>query len=374
MVVKTNTKEAELILIGAAELPLDALLKELLAHVVPPKYFKALKRRLGWDGRGGVTLKEAAALSAVTRERIRQVEETTKTELKVVTNFPALDRAITVLDRAAANLDFNAHVTLQRERITAKPFLPQGVITAAEAFSKSRRFEIGPGPSAIHLPGIGASQFSLALRSLSTLDYVVSVESLHSKVQDLVGEPVLIASTQHWIEDSNRVEWLDDDHRWFLLSKRGRLRYFPILRKILSISHAISSRSLQNGAQRFLRFRGRSTSIPLGVFENLCRTAGLHVEDGVVNSPTPIDPNEALSDIEQTMYQILKEYDEVITRKEFRARCIVKGINHNSFSVHLNYSPIFERISPGVYSLRGAQVDPAPGEFLTGSNSPNTEG
>ena len=134
---------------------------------------------------------------------------------------------IAVLERAAANWDFDAHVTLQRERITAKPFLPQGIVTATEIFNRPRKFEIGPGQSAVHLPVVNHSQFSRALRSLSNLDYVGSVESLHRHVQDLAGEDVLISSTQRWLEDSNRVDWLDDNHRCL----QGRRRGQPVLRQ-----------------------------------------------------------------------------------------------------------------------------------------------
>ena len=356
MVVKANTKETEVIPFGATELPLDHLLENLLASVVPPKYFRVMKRRLGWDGRGGVSLREAARLSGVSHEWIRRVEKTTKNNLNRVTYFPELDRGIAVLERAAANWDFDAHVTLQRERITAKPFLPQGIVTATEIFNRPRKFEIGPSQSAVYLPGVNHSQFSRALRSLSNLDYVGSVESLHRHVQDLAGEDVLISSTQRWLEDSNRVDWLDDNHRWFLASNTGRLGCFSIMRKILSVSPAVSSRSLQDGTRRNLRFRGKSFNVPLRVFDNLCGSAGLHVKDGVVSSPRTFDPNIALSDIEQAMYKILKESGHVITRKEFRARCVVYGINPTTFGTYLCYSPIFQRVSRGVYSLRGGQV------------------
>jgi len=355
--VKTNATNTELIRMAAQELPLDELLNALLARVVPSRHFQAMGRRLGWDGRGGVSLKEAARLPGVTRERIRQVEETTKMRLKVVTYFPALDRAIAVLDRAAGNLDFDAHVTLQRKRITEKPFLPRGVVTATEIFSKPRRFEIGPSPSAVHSPGMGSSEFSRALRSVCKIAHVSSVENLHIQVKDLVGEGVLIASTQRWLENNNLVEWLDDDHRWFLASKKGRLRYFTILRKMLSVSPVISSRSLLNGTRRYMRFRGQSCRIPLHVFEDLCRTAGLHVEDGVVSSLKPIDQNKALPDVERKMYQILKEDNDPITRKAFRAKCIAAGIKPNTFGTFLTISPIFERVSRGIYSLRDSDIN-----------------
>ncbi len=58
--VETNATPTELIRVAAQELPLDELLNALLARVVPSRHFQAMGRRLGWDGRGGVSLKESA--------------------------------------------------------------------------------------------------------------------------------------------------------------------------------------------------------------------------------------------------------------------------------------------------------------------------
>ena len=113
------------------------------------------------------------------------------------------------------------------------------------------------------------------------------------------------------------------------------------MRKIFSVSSAVSLRSLRDGTRRSLQFRGRSFRIPLRVFENLCKSAGLHVEDGVVSSPRSFDLNVELSHIEQVMCQILKESGQAVTRKEFRARCIGYGVNPTTFGTYLSYSPIF---------------------------------
>jgi hypothetical protein len=64
------------------------------------------------------------------------------------------------------------------------------------------------------------------------------------------------------------------------------------------------------------------------------------------------------------MVQVLKEHGPVMQRARFEELCAGLGMNRSTFWVYLDYSPVIERFAPGVYGLRGAEVDPGTLESL----------
>lgn len=58
------------------------------------------------------------------------------------------------------------------------------------------------------------------------------------------------------------------------------------------------------------------------------------------------------------MVDVLRDSGNVIGIQEFRDACVANGFSRHSFYVYLSYSPILERVAPGTYALRGAELDP----------------
>jgi hypothetical protein len=49
----------------------------------------------------------------------------------------------------------------------------------------------------------------------------------------------------------------------------------------------------------------------------------------------------------------------VLDRASFTEECLERGVNAYSISTIASYSPVIERIGPGLWTLRGSQLDPA---------------
>lgn len=110
-------------------------------------------------------------------------------------------------------------------------------------------------------------------------------------------------------------------------------------------------------------------SLPRKAFAGLCRATGLRVEGGRVSIDPGIRKADVLGKVEMTMARVIAAADNVMGIRELRDACIAKGINRHSFWVCITYSPILERVAPGVYALRGQPVDPAQVAQLVGHPS-----
>jgi hypothetical protein len=86
---------------------------------------------------------------------------------------------------------------------------------------------------------------------------------------------------------------------------------------------------------------------------------GLRVFEGKVSSSEFYEPDSELASVELTMYQVMKQHGGVIDGDEFRIGCVAAGMNRYTFEMYLSFSPIVERLTTGIYALRGTDVDPS---------------
>jgi hypothetical protein len=341
-------------------LHLDEALIDLLDLVVPEKHRDSLAARLGWDGRGGATLARAAEVSGVSRERVRQIQNRAEKELRGIAFFPQLEAAVELLDEAAVVYEQDVPMLLFREGVTSRPFLPYGVTSAATLMGGEVRFEIKSGGHAVGLPGSTTDGFSTAWKTLSDLNYVLSVAEFCERVREAGDGDISEAATRGWLELREQVIWLDDQHSWFWVEQReGRARYLNIAAKILAVTDPISLSSLREGIMRHLRYRGQSVSLPSQVLAQYLRVCGLNIdESGMVSSPDPISREDVLTENERIMVDVLRRNRNVMVGREFRAECIAAGVNRNSIQTYQSYSPIIQRLQVAIYALRGAEIDP----------------
>lgn len=359
-------RELERLLLSASEMPLDRCLMHLLGLVTPTRHLAALAARLGWDGRGGATLEAAGQQSGVSRERIRQIERRVEYALGPVSYVPMLDRAISVLQEAAAKHESDAGVVLQQEGITTEHFLPAGVVAAARVFEKNVSFEVGTSGRSVHPIGVNLGLFGVALRSLADVNHVASVFELQERLDPLLGQGASLATIRRWLNESRRAVWLDDVREWFWVPQGGgRDRYVNITRKVLAVTPRVGIDTLRDAIVRVERWRGRSANIPRRVLAGLCGAAGLCVEGEQIWSNTPI-PLSVLGDVDRTLHSVFLESGPLLRMDTLRDKCLEAGVNRNSFFVHLSYSPIIERAAKGVYALRGARFDPVAAAVLAG--------
>ncbi len=349
---------------------LDEALLHLVRQVVLARHVEAIAMRLGWDGMGGATLKEAGEVTGVTRERVRQIQIRLEDALKTVNYIPALDRAIATLDRAADTFEPDAASLLRREGITFDRFLPAGVVSAAKVLGRSYRFEVGRDKNSVQLPGdTKAKAFKRALRSLSNVNHLASVLELQARIFEAEGEEPSLETVRAFLERHPTVVWLDNDHNWFWVRQsEGRNRVVAQIRKMLAVADSLSLETLREGILR--HHRTRSTTLPRNVLTGLCRAAGFQVHDGVVSTSEPVEITQVLGGIETTMVDVLNRHGRILKGTDLEDECLKRGVNRHSFWVYVSYSPVLERVAPSVYTVRGAEIDPAEVAYLVGKDVP----
>lgn len=349
---------------------LDEALLRLAREILPAQHLEAITMRIGWDGRGGSTLKEAAEVAGVSRERIRQIQKNLEEALQRVTYVPALDRAINTLDQAAEIFEQDASLLLRREEIVLDNFLPAGVVSAAKMLNRTYRFEVGSDKISVRLPGDKkAKSFKQALKSLANVNHIASVLELQQRAYAIEKVEPSFEIIKAFLERHPNVVWLDDDHSWFWVRQgEGRNRITGQICKMLAVAGALPFEALREGLLR--HYRTHNTILPRKILIGLCRAAGFRVHNGLVSTNELIKTDEVLGEIEKTMVDVLKSHGGVMHGADLEDGCLKRGINRHSFWVYVTYSPVLERVAPSVYAFRGAQIDPAEVAHLSDKDVP----
>jgi hypothetical protein len=342
----------------------DALL-EMVAAVVQPKHVSVLARRLGWDGRGGSTLEQAAALAGVSRERVRQIEAAALKKIAGHLYCPSLDASVARLEKAASTLAVDGPTTLLDAGLVRSEFLPAGVVSAAQVLDRTVRFSIGrDGRIVLGLGEKEGEALRAAASSLLDTCYISSVSELQARAQELETREVSAAAVRAFLGRLESLVWLDDDRTWFWLNSHAPpSSVVTATRKVLAVSSRITLESLRSGVLRATRARG--AAVPRRAFEGVCRALGCGVDGAWVTAPPDLETaSGALSKTENVLVAALRANENVLDYSSLRDECIRLGMNRNTFCVYSSYAPFLERLAPGVYALRGASVDPTRVAFL----------
>ena len=344
--------------------PLDEQLEALLT-TLNPRHFDAMKARFGWHDGPIVTLERAGAISGVTRERVRQIEKKIMTAFAGVTYLPMLDKAIIRLIEFAKESGGDPTETLVADKILSKKILPGGIKSAAEIFGRDIELEVTDEGRTVF--AIGSNKVnSKVIGSLSDIDHVALIEEFAERViQERSSEgldlDISIKSLENWITAHESSVWLDSDKQWFWVrQKEGLNAYVNIARKVLAVAKKTTVRALREGIVRDRKRRAKVELPPTHALVGLFRQSGFTVEDGLVESEDPLTVEGELGQIETTMFEVLRDADNVMGLYAFQDECVKKrGMNLSSFYAYLTYSPIIERIERGIHALRSCHVDPA---------------
>jgi len=319
-------------------------------------------RYLGWDGRGGSTLQVAADEAGITRERVRQLAAKVADRLGPHTFAPVLDRAVACFSTPLRPLE-QVERTLLASGITGSSFRAEGVIRAAELLR---------GPVSLRVAELDGDRVLVderTERAIHTIRRladkacrrwtVMSLLDLEAQYRERGGRVDL--DLRRVVERVPGFSWLDEASGWFWIHKR-RSRLLNQIRKILAVAGKIALGELRAGIARHHRMQGFAP--PKHVLAALCCAVGYRVEGETVIADPPLDWVEVLADVEKTMVGVLQEAGGVMGRDEFERRCVAADMNRNTFYQYLSYSPIVARYAPGVYGLRGIEVQPGVVEGL----------
>ncbi len=93
-------------------------------------------------------------------------------------------------------------------------------------------------------------------------------------------------------------------------------------------------------------------------------------KEGLVSPVNPLDYREELNSTEQIFVDVIRSSPACVLDRASCARgCLKRGMNQNTFSLYLTYSPVIAHLGTGVWSLRGFQVDPAAVEAVRKANA-----
>jgi hypothetical protein len=340
---------------GTVEDELEGMLRRVRLN---PVQTQMVLRRLGWDGKGGSTLEEAANVRArgVTRERVRQMEKRVAERVEASRPpLPLTSRALQVCAELAPCSRSQAADSLLQAGLVRTPFDPAGLITAAKLVGQAAPISVFDdlvvrvGEASISVGSVVAAAKRLVAES------GVATMSELSDVLVETGTPSVDADRirQH-LDCYRSVWWLDDAEEWFFIPLT-RNRVINQMRKIFAVQPAVSVDELREGMWRHHRMGG--TAAPRSVVRSLCmKLDWLRVEGDEVTCMTPLDYREELEQIERTLVEVFRDHGPVLSRGEATDLCLERGVKRNSTSIYLSYSPIVERLTTGQYALRGSEV------------------
>ena len=345
-----------------ARLPLEGELRSLADTVMHSGVGRdVVMARFGFTGSSPATLEDAGNVRGLTRERARQLASRFQRDIEGRSSIwmPALDRAIRFVETQTPGLGSTAEREMRSHGLTQGDFAIASLVRIAELFGRRVPFVYDSTSRTLRHEGDASqSEILSAARKLITHWGASTVDSVVSAVED-EGVHVKPAFVRAMLEEVIGFHWLDSHHDWFWIRDLPRNRLLSQIEKIMAVAGSIEVADLRNGVGRHHRMHGFRP--PRDVLAALCEDTGRFKREGsrILSKGDLADWRVLLADNERTLVELLFDEGLVMRKDELIARAIERGLNRNSVSVYLSYSPVLERYAPGVWGLRGAPVTAA---------------
>jgi hypothetical protein len=344
--------------------PLEAELAEIAERAEPGRTARLAVRHWGWDGRGGATLETTGReLGGITRERVRQLCERLAQRLTVAAvDAPALDHALVVAAHAAPTTAHELARRLADEHVSAGPFDPIGLLTAADVLGRDPTFSLQtvkdvrvvlPDP-----PDPASDTVAVIAAVIDTARAVVRRAGA-ARVSEVTGR--VAADLAVWVDDGlvtavvsepADFAWLERRTGWFYLPSVAKNAVAARVTKVLSVSGAVTLADLHAGIRRDERMR--EFVMPEYILAELCsRLPGVTVAGDQVAADTPQRPEDVLETTELTLLAALRAAGGEADRHDLERACLDAGMKLASFNNRIAYSPIVTDLGHGRYGLRG---------------------
>lgn len=369
---------------GLSERPMDENLRGLIkAHYgerKSEKNFDALCLRLGLSSGRRRTLEEAGEVAGVTRERIRQIEAKVLKSIGKADDpvfLPGFDRAIQLMGASAGLSIDDFSDSLVSEGITESPVSPDALVLFAPLLGRGELDAsvqyLKAGCYVISAGDIDVAQVGSAAGRLWSRNGVADVRLIAGLLgkSDSAKYAQVIRNTLGSIES-----WfpLDSDEVWWSRSGgngSGRNRLVNMARKMLCVTNPLPVEEIRAGYVRAATYRNSSHStytasdeaaIKVPEAEAIERFFASHpdfdVEKSLVRALVPLDYEEELGDAEKTIVEAANaSATAVMSRTELMREAIKRGLNENTLTVSLTYSPIVQHRASDTYTLIGRSVD-----------------
>ena len=345
--------------------PLEAELADIAERAEPGRTAQLAVRHWGWDGRGGATLEVTGReFGEITRERVRQLCERLSQRLRAGQEpTPALDRALVLAAHATPTTAHDLARRLADEHISARPFDPAGLLTAAAVLRRDPTFSLEtvkdvtvvlPDP-----PDPGSDTVAVIAAVADTARAIVRRAGA-ARVGEVTGR--VAADLAVWVDDelvtavvSEPADfvWLERRTAWFFLPSVAKNAVASRVAKVLSITGAVRLHDLHAGIRRDERMR--EFVMPEYILAELCdRLPGVSVAGDLVVAETRQRAEDVLETTELTLLRALTEAGGEAERHELERACLAAGMKLSSFNNRIAYSPIVTELGHGRYGLRGS--------------------
>jgi hypothetical protein len=344
--------------------PLEAELADIAERAEPGRTAGLAVRHWGWDGRGGATLEATGReFGRITRERVRQLCERLASRLAGETlEAPALDRALVLAAHAAPTTAHDLARRLADAHVSARPFDPAGLLTAAAVLGREATFSLETVKDvrvALPDPPDPASDTVAVIAAVVDTARAVVRRSGAARVSDVTGR--VAADLAVWVDDElvtavvsepGDFVWLERRTGWFYLPSVAKNAVASRVAKVLSITGAARLSDLHAGIRRDERMR--EFVMPEYILGELCaRLPGVRLEGDVVVADPRQAPEDVLERTELTLFRALGDAGGHADRHELEAACLAAGMKASSFNNRVAYSPIVADLGHGRYGLRG---------------------
>lgn len=326
----------------------------------------AMMRRFGWDGRPPGTLEDVGELLGVTRERVRQIEQTVDAALRAQPCWtPVLDRAVRILAREAPIAFDRVGPILTRARLTPdETFAAESILSAQSLLSDTPRltdeplhdvrFLIRTGEP-LEIPWFSTAR-SVTQRRVSNQ----GIAEIAAIVADAASEGTALTASQ--VEQA--VRWTP---RWHLLDGHwivptdldARNPLLNRIRKVLSVAPGIALPTLFAQLNRYAR-KDHEFDVPMdGVRAFVQWHPDLALDGhGHILPVTPILPDDVLSDSEMVILETLGVADQSVAYATVVEAMEGVGLTKVVASVSLRDSPIVVKVARNAYCLVKASSPP----------------
>ena len=373
---------------------LEAELATIAESAEPGRTAQIAIRHWGWDGRGGATLEATGReLGGITRERVRQLCERVAARIRAAANAagtderagaaggrgasqdgeagaalatpipaPALERALLHAAGAAPTTARDLARRLADERVAARPFDPEGLLTAAGVLGHEAPFILDTVKNVrVVLPDPPDPTIDTAEAIAAIIDVARAIvrRAGAARVRDVTSR--VAATLAVWVDDDlvtavvsepRDFVWLERRSGWFHLPSVAKNAVVSRVLKVLSVAGRLDLADLHAGIRRDERMK--ELVMPEYILGKLCeRIPGVAVEDGRVYAREPIQPRDVLETTELTLVRILMEHGGSMERRALEALCLAAGMKASSFNNRIAYSPIIAARGYGRYGLRG---------------------
>jgi hypothetical protein len=283
---------------------------------------------------------------------VRQLENRVKRHLEGGARpLPLTEAALHILRACAPAPRPDIGRTLVEHGISARPFDPAGVITAATLG--------GLRVDVLELDGLIVSKAGAAVpeRALSLARTLVARQgatTVGQLTRRLEGSGLSPTALRGLLEHRGEVTWLDDRREWLVVPVRSN-RAWTGLRKMLSIARSLSLADVDGG----LRRSARPVTLPRTILRAMCETLDWIAIDrkaDAVTATVPLDPARTLSPLERELIRIFRTEGPVLAFTRAVQLAVEAGLNPTSAGLYLTRTPVLQTVARGRYAVRGAMA------------------